>query len=98
MIKRKKRCLDGIDREIVRLLYLYQPLVSRKIAKCVGLSASGISPRLNNLMEMGIVKTVKTCGIRRYKRRFNNVTRKIESPQSIYWEIDIVKVKKVRGK
>ena len=45
MIKRKNKELDGIDREILRVLYLYRPIVSRKIAKSVGISASAIGPR-----------------------------------------------------
>ena len=89
MQKRKKRELDGIDREILRLLYGYSPLVSSKIAKCVGLSASAIAPRLNSLKEQGIIKYSKVSGTRKFKRDFGGKKVKINSPRSIFWEIDL---------
>jgi len=61
-IIRRKKVLDGIDREILRCLYQRnpKPMVSRNIAKCVGRTPSAISPRLNNLKTQGIIKPVKT--------------------------------------
>ena len=56
MKKRKKRELDGIDREILRVLYKRKNLVSSAIARYVGLSASAIFPRLENLKDKGIIR------------------------------------------
>jgi predicted transcriptional regulator len=91
MKKRKKIILDGIDREILRTLYARRPLVSRQIAKYVGLSAPAIFPRLNNLKSEGIIKISRVSGIRVFEREFNKKIRKIKSPQSIYWDLDLKK-------
>lgn len=90
MIERKTKELDGIDREILRVLFLYRPLVSRKIAQNVGLSASAIAPRLKNLENLGIIKKVKLSGLRKYKVNSKKGSRRIKSYQSIYWDLDLV--------
>ena len=89
MQQRKKKELDGIDREILRALFKRSPLVSRKIAEIVGLTASAIAPRLNNLQKKGIVKPSKILGMRSFQRKFNDKTRRIKAPHSIYWDLDI---------
>lgn len=89
MKKRKKKILDGIDREILRVLYSRRPLASRQIAKYVGLSTPAIFPRLNNLKIQGIIKISKIYGFRIFERTFGNKIRKIKSPQSIYWDLDL---------
>ena len=86
---RKKEVLDGIDREILRVLLKRRPLVSRQIAGKVGLTPSAIAPRLMNLKKKGILKTVKILGMRKFKRKCKNKIRNIKSPRSIYWDIDI---------
>ena len=88
---RKKKILDGIDKEILRVLYSRRPLVSRQIAKFVGLSPAAISPRLENLKNMGIIKNGKKSKTRVYERTFGKKTVKIHSPRSIYWDLDLVK-------
>jgi hypothetical protein len=89
MKKRKKKILDGIDREILRVLYSRRPLASRQIARYVGLSAPAIFPRLNHLKSQGIIKISKVCGYRTFKRTFGNKVKKIKSPQSICWDLDL---------
>ena len=91
MKKRKKIILDGIDREILRVLYSRSPLPSRQIAKYVGLSSPAIFPRLNHLKSKGIIKISKVYGFRIFERTFGNKIRKIKSPQSIFWDLDLKK-------
>jgi DNA-binding Lrp family transcriptional regulator len=91
MKERKKKILDGIDKEILRVLYIRKPLVGRQIAKAVGLTASAISPRLENLRKLGIIKPVKISGMRVFSRKFGNQTIKIKSPRNIFWDLDIKK-------
>lgn len=91
MKKRKKKVLDGIDREILRVLYVRNPLASRQIANYVGLSAPAIFPRLESLKNEGIIKISKISGIREFKREFGSKTKKIKSPQSIFWALDLEK-------
>jgi DNA-binding Lrp family transcriptional regulator len=88
---RKSKALDGTDRDILRILYLKSPLVTRQIAKNVGLTGSAVVPRLNNLKELGIIKQHKLEKIRNFERSFGNKTLKINSPRSIYWGLDIKK-------
>ena len=90
---RKKKVLDGIDKEILRLLYEKGKLVSREIAKNVGLTASAITPRLNSLRKKGLIKIVGISGIRNFKRTFNGHVKKIKSPSSILWSLDLVQKK-----
>ncbi len=91
MKKRKKKTLDGIDREILRVLYYRRPLASRQIAKYIGLSTPAIFPRLNNLRLKGIIKVSRVYGLRIFERTFGNKVRKIKSPQSIFWDLDLKK-------
>ncbi len=86
---RKKQALDGIDREILRFLYKQSPMVGSKIALRVGITSSAVAPRLNNLKKKGILKESKISGIRSFKRKFGNSIRKIKSPRSIYWTLDL---------
>jgi len=90
MKKRKKIILDGIDREILRVLYSRKPLPSSQIAKFVGLSAPAIFPRLNNLKSKGIIKISKTYGLRTFERNYGLKIKKIKSPQSIFWDLDLI--------
>jgi len=89
MVVRKNKVLDGIDREILRALYINRPLVTRQIAKCIGISCSAVVPRLNNLMEKGIIKQTRTARVRSFERVFGNKKVRINSPQSIYWDLDL---------
>jgi len=84
MEKRKTNVLDGVDKEILRVLYEREPLPSRQIARKVGLTASAVSPRLNSLCSMGYIK--KTEGIVRCFKRNNH---EIEVPLFINWELDL---------
>ena len=89
-IIRKRKILDGIDREILRCLK-DERMVSQRIAKCVGRAPSSISPRLRNLETRGIIKKVRTQGIRNFNRSFGNKRVKISSPRSILWGLDMKK-------
>lgn len=91
VVTRKKKTIDGMDREILRRLARAQrALTSRQIAKQVELSGSAIMPRLNNLKSQGILKS-QSQGIRTIKRVFNDKPKRIKAPRSIKWEIDIAK-------
>ena len=89
MQKRKKKELDGIDKEILRILYYKGSMVSSAVGKLVGLSAPAIAPRLENLREKGIIKQGKILGIRTFRKKVSGKTIKVNSPRSIYWEIDL---------
>ncbi|MBR9705749.1 MarR family transcriptional regulator [Candidatus Pacearchaeota archaeon] len=86
---RKKQSLDGIDREILRLLYKISPLVSSQIAKKVGLTAAAIAPRLHCLQKKGIIKKSKVSKIRTFHRVISGKSIIIHAPRSIYWGIDL---------
>ncbi len=89
MKSRKKKILDGIDREIIRALYQKKQLTSRQIAKVVGLTDSGIFPRLNNLKNEGIIKISKQEKMRIFERNFGTQKIKIRSPRTIFWVLDL---------
>jgi DNA-binding Lrp family transcriptional regulator len=91
MILRKKKTIDGMDREILRRIHQAQKaLTSRQIANKVNLSGSAILPRLQNLRLQGILKANPT-GMRRFERTFDKKSVKIKAPRSIFWELDIAK-------
>jgi len=92
MQKRKKQILDGIDREVLRVLYKNGPQVSRKLAFSVGLTPSAIGPRLRNLQDKGIIKPVEKMKTRKFKSKTpktGNKTKWISSPRGIYWGLDL---------
>jgi DNA-binding Lrp family transcriptional regulator len=89
MKKRKKNILDGIDKEILRLLLVKRPLVSSRIAKNVGLTPAAIIPRLNNLKEKGIIRKKESEIIRKFKRDSYGSVIKIKSPVFIKWDLDL---------
>ena len=89
MKKRKKQVIDGIDREILRILYCKRPLVSRQIANKVGLTSSAIKPRLNSLKDKGFIKIVKTSAIRCFEREYGDKKIKIKSPRNIFWDLNL---------
>jgi DNA-binding Lrp family transcriptional regulator len=91
MIFRKKKTIDGMDREILRRINnSKRALTSRQIAREVNLSGSAIIPRLQNLKAQGILKDNPT-GMRKFERTFDKKTVKIKAPRSIFWELDIGK-------
>ena len=90
---RKKEILDGIDKEILRALIIRRPLVTRKIAEIVGLTSSGITPRLNKLKNQGILKISRIDKIRVFKRKFGNREIFIRAPRNIFWDLDLVENK-----
>ncbi|MEM0465854.1 MAG: winged helix-turn-helix transcriptional regulator [Candidatus Pacearchaeota archaeon] len=91
MKTRKKKILDGIDKEILRVLYKRKRLVSRQIAKSVGLTPPAIIPRLQNLKNQGLIKIEKISKNRIFERKFNNKLVKIKAPKSIFWSLDLIK-------
>ena len=84
MQKRKTLFLDGIDKDILRVLYEKNPLPGRQIARKVGITASAIAPRLQNLKGLGYLKQSKG-NLRIFKRKNSEVI----SPSAITWEIDL---------
>ena len=63
MIKRKKKVLDGIDREMLRYMNkARRPLVSRQLARYVRVTPSAIAPRLINLRNKGIIVELEIMG------------------------------------
>jgi DNA-binding MarR family transcriptional regulator len=87
---RKNKVIDGMDKDILRVLYYKnKPLVGSEIARFVGLSPAAISPRLNNLLMKGILKKSQDPKIRKFKRKFKNITKKVNTPRRVYWEIDL---------
>ncbi len=97
MVKqRKKKQIDGMDREILRNIYnARRSLTSRQIAEKVSMSGGAIFPRLENLKTQGILKS-KSLGVRNFDRIFKGKTKpvKIKAPRSILWDIDLKKKKK----
>lgn len=94
--KRKKLALDATDRAILKnMLDVKRNLTGNQIAKKVNLSASAISPRLNNLKNQGIIKQSKVFGLRSFKRTFGKgktkIEKRIKAPRSIFWDIDFKK-------
>ncbi len=95
---RKKKIIDGMDREILRKINGSKKSISgRQIALKVKLSPSAIKPRLLNLKRQGIIKNTN-LGIRTFSRKIGNRSIKINSPRSILWDIDLVKRKKFKKK
>jgi len=100
MIKRKKKTLDGVDRDILRTLYNRHPetISGSAIARRVDLTSSAISPRLRNLQTKGIIKPIDIQGLRIFNRIFPNkkIPVKIKAPRSILWGLDLIKQKRKR--
>ena len=89
MHHRKKILLDGMDREILRILYFNGPLVTREIAYRAGLSAPAARSRLENLRKKKIIKIRKISKIRRFKRGFEKGVMVIKAPRFILWDLDL---------
>ena len=89
MINKRKKYFDGTDKDILRILYLKHPLVTREIARGAGFTCSGIIPRLVNLMEKGILKKEFIGQVRSFNRKFGNKIIRVNSPSSILWDLDI---------
>ena len=98
MIKRKKKIIDGMDREILRVLNKRHPITmsGSSIARGVDIASSAIAPRLNNLQMKGIIKQKEIQGLRKFERRIKGHQKfvKIKAPRSILWGIDFKKKKK----
>jgi DNA-binding Lrp family transcriptional regulator len=96
MIPRKKKLIDGMDRDILRLIYRSHPqtLSGAQIAKGVTLSPPAIKPRLINLKNQGIVRQVKCGNMRNFERTFGKQLIKISAPSKICWGLDLKKRKK----
>lgn len=93
--KRKKLTIDEVDRAILRnMREARRMLTGNQIAKKVSLSASAISPRLNNLKSKGIIRPMKVSGMRIFTRSFGNKQVKIKAPRSRLWGIDLKKPRK----
>jgi DNA-binding Lrp family transcriptional regulator len=89
MQKRKAKIIDGKDKEILKALYSARPMVGRQIARKVGITASAIAPRLNNLEEMGFLKKADIGEIRSFNKKLNGNLVKVKVPKSIMWDLDI---------
>lgn len=94
---RKKKLLDGMDREILRKINgSRKGINANTLSKRVGMTASGIRPRLTNLKSKGMIKPLHTQGIRKFTRTFGNKKVVIRAPRSISWGIDLKKPRKKR--
>ncbi len=91
MTNKQKKYFDGTDKDILRILYLKHPLVTREIAKGIGLTCSGVIPRLANLLEKGILKKEIIGQVRIFDRKFGTKIKRVNSPSSILWDLDIKK-------
>lgn len=92
MTFRKKKSVDSIDREILRVLYHgKRPMTGNQLSKRVNISPPAIKPRLVNLRSHGIIKPTRTTGIRNYTRTFNRQRVNIRAPRSIFWDLDLKK-------
>lgn len=88
-MRKKKKIIDGIDKEILRALRARRSgLSGRQIAMRVGLSDSSISPRLKNLKKKGFIKD-KCEGFRNFTRTFNKKKKKIRSCSKRLWKLDL---------
>ena len=97
VVKRKKRTIDGIDRDVLRfLMKTNRAPTSRKIAQTVSLSGASIMPRLNNLASQGIIKEVKCGKLRTFDRKFGSKSVKIKAPSMKCWSLDLKKRKKTK--
>ncbi len=100
MRERKKKTIDGTDREILRFMNkANRPLSGNQLAKNVNIAPSAIRPRLNNLQGKGIVKPISIGMVRSFERDFKlskgkTITKRINAPTSIKWKLDILKKKK----
>ena len=86
---RKKKILDGTDKEILRNLRAREiGLSGSRLAKAVGISPSAITPRLKNLKKKGII--VDECkGFRNFKRKFGTKTKTVRSCSKRVWKLDL---------
>lgn len=86
--------IDGIDREILRALQKRRPLVSRTIARSIGISSVAVMPRLSRLKTLGIVKVSKKAKMRTFKRIFGKKEVVIRSPRSVHWDFNLEEEKR----
>ena len=90
VVKRKKKTIDGIDRDVLRFLKMTNRTpTSRQIAQKVNLSGASIMPRLNNLKSQGIIKDIKCGKMRTFNRKFGNKSVKIKSPSMKCWGLNL---------
>ncbi len=96
VVVRKKKTIDGMDREILRSLSRRGRVLSgRQIAHKVNLSPSAIAPRLNNLKSHGYVKKMIVQKTRVLDRKIGGKIIKVRAPRTIFWGIDLKKTNKV---
>lgn len=99
----KKRIIDSVDRDILKILdKTRRPLSGNELAQRVKYSAPSINPRLRNLNKEGIIKPVLQGKPRIFTRQFtikNKVVNKtIRSPSKILWGLDLIDAKKKKRK
>ena len=82
MVLLRKKRIDAVDREILRLMRGSRRGISgNQIARRVNLSAPAIRPRLNNLQRQGIVRQILTG-------RNRLIHSNLKAPSKILWNID----------
>ena len=90
VVKRKKKTIDAIDREIIRSLHTARRnLTGNQISKKVNITSSAIAPRLRNLKLKGIIREMQKQKPRVFERTFKTGTKKISAPRSIFWGLDM---------
>jgi DNA-binding Lrp family transcriptional regulator len=91
--KLNKIRLDGIDKDILRILYILGPLVTLKIAKHANITSPTVLSRLTNLEKLGIVRKSKINRYRNYERNYGNNLVKIKSASRIFWNLNLIEDK-----
>lgn len=86
-VTRRKRILDGMDKEILRnLVRNKKGLSGRQLAKKVGMSDSSIKPRLDNLKKQGYVKDL-CASFRNFEKTIGGKKKEITSCSKRVWSI-----------
>jgi DNA-binding Lrp family transcriptional regulator len=83
--------IDGIDRDILRGLYISGSLTGNEISLHIGVSPPAAMLRLKTLEKKGIVKKERILATRVFKRKISGKLKTIKSSRGIYWAIDIKK-------
>ena len=99
MKKRPRKVLDGVDRNILRLLYAARrPLTGNQIAQKIHYSSPAVKRRLVALQSRSIIKPLRRGKVRIFDRSFiikgRKIIKKVRAPSRILWGLDIQKEEK----
>jgi len=95
--KRKKTLLDGMDKSILRTIGgSKRSLTGNQISQKVNLSPGSLKLRLDNMKLKGILKNTRIDKTRSFTRLVGNKKVKIKAPRNIFWDIDLIKKRKIK--